>query len=38
MTLIAIAEGKAPLKVHLVSDSASMMLGVRTGAPIDIRW
>jgi len=38
MTLIAIAEGEAPLKVHLVSDSASMLLGVRTGAPIDIRW
>ena len=38
MTLIAIAEGDAPLKLHLVDDSASMMLGVRAGASVEIRW
>jgi len=38
MTLIAIAENDAPLRLHLVDDSAAMMLGVRPGATIDIRW
>lgn len=38
MTLIAIADGQAPLKLHLVEDSAAMMLGVRTGASVEIRW
>ena len=38
MTLIAIADGDAPLKLHLVEDSAAMMLGVRAGAPVEIRW
>lgn len=38
MTLIAIADGDAPLKLHLVDDSAAMMLGVRTGASVEIRW
>lgn len=38
MTLIAIADGDAPLKLHLVEDSAAMMLGVRAGALVEIRW
>lgn len=38
MTLIAIADGDAPLKLHLVEDSAAMMLGVRAGASVEIRW
>ncbi len=38
MTLVAIAENEAPLRLHLVDDSAAIMLGVRPGAPIDIRW
>lgn len=38
MTLIAIAEPQKPLRLHLVSDSASMMLGVRAGAPVEVIW
>ncbi len=38
MTLIAIAEGPDPLRLHLVEDSAAMMLGVRAGASVEIRW
>jgi S-adenosylmethionine hydrolase len=38
MTLIAIADGELPLRLHLVDDSAAMMLGVRTGAAVEIRW
>lgn len=38
MTLIAIAENESPLRLHLVDDSAAMMLGVRSGAAVDIRW
>lgn len=38
MTLIAIADGDAPLKLHLVEDSAAIMLGVRPGASVEIRW
>ena len=38
MTLIAIAEPQKPLRLHLVSDSASMMLGVRAGAPVEVVW
>jgi hypothetical protein len=37
MTLIAILEGGQPLRLHLVADSASMMLGVRKGATVEIR-
>lgn len=33
MTLIAILEDGQPLRLHLVSDSASMMLGVKKGLP-----
>ncbi len=38
MTLIAILEGAAPLKLHLVADSASLMLGVRAGANVQVCW
>jgi S-adenosylmethionine hydrolase len=38
MTLIAIADGQEALKLHLVEDSAAMMLGVRAGAPVEVRW
>lgn len=38
MTLIAIFDGSQPLRLHLVSDSASMMLGVRKGSPVEVRW
>jgi S-adenosylmethionine hydrolase len=38
MTLIAIAELNKPLRLHLVSDSASMMLGVKSGAKVEIVW
>lgn len=38
MTLIAIAENDDPLRLHLVGDSASMMLGVRAGASVKIVW
>jgi hypothetical protein len=38
MTLIAIADGDSPLKLHLVEDSAAIMLGVRPGASVEICW
>jgi hypothetical protein len=38
MTLIAIADGQEALKLHLVEDSAAMMLGVRAGAQVEVRW
>ncbi len=38
MTLIAIADGESPLKLHLVDDSASIMLGVRSGASVEVSW
>jgi S-adenosylmethionine hydrolase len=38
MTLIAIAAPEKPLRLHLVSDSASMMLGVSKGASVKIVW
>ena len=38
MTLIAICDNGEPLRLHLVGDSASMMLGVRAGAPIRVSW
>lgn len=37
MTLIAILEDNSPLRLHLVADSASMMLGVRKGATVEVR-
>lgn len=36
MTLIAILEDGHPLRLHLVNDSASMMLGVKAGAKVQI--
>ncbi len=38
MTLIAIAQPNSPLRLHLVGDSASMMLGVRRGASVQVKW
>jgi S-adenosylmethionine hydrolase len=38
MTLIAITDSGKPLRLHLVADSASMMLGVRKGAKVEIVW
>ena len=39
MTLIAIIDGSdAPLVIELVGDSASDMLGVRSGAPVEVHW
>ncbi len=38
MTLIAIIDPKQTLRLHLVSDSAAMMLGVTTGAKVEVRW
>jgi S-adenosyl-L-methionine hydrolase (adenosine-forming) len=39
MTLVAvIAHGDGPLTIELVDDSASAMLGVRPGAPVEVHW
>ena len=38
MTLISIAQPDSPLRLHLVGDSASMMLGVRPGARVQVKW
>ena len=38
MTLIAITHIGTPLKIMLVDDSASAMLGVRVGAPVLVEW
>lgn len=38
MTLVAIVEGNLPLKIVLVDDSASAMLGVRVGAMVEVHW
>ncbi len=39
MTLIAIlVEPAGSLRIELVSDSASAMLGVRVGAPVEVIW
>ncbi len=38
MTLIALGEDGQPLRLSLVGDSASMMLGVRSGSPVRIVW
>ena len=38
MTLIAIVEPKKTLRLHLVDDSATMMLGVRKGAIVKVLW
>ena len=38
MTLIAIANAEDPLRIVLVGDSASEMLGVRAGALVQVQW
>jgi S-adenosylmethionine hydrolase len=38
MTLIAITEASKPLKISLVGDSASDLLGVRVGALVEVSW
>jgi hypothetical protein len=38
MTLIALLPEQGALRLHLVSDSASMMLGVRVGAAVRVLW
>ncbi len=38
MTLVAIANDSGPLKIALVDDSASAMLGVQVGARVEIHW
>ncbi len=38
MTLIAIVEPEKTLRLHLVNDSATMMLGVREGASVKVHW
>ncbi|QDV27918.1 SAM hydroxide adenosyltransferase [Aureliella helgolandensis] len=38
MTLVAILDAGEPLKVVLVGDSASAMLGVQVGALVEVYW
>jgi S-adenosylmethionine hydrolase len=38
MTLVAIVEPQKTLRLHLVKDSASMMLGVTKGASVEVRF
>jgi S-adenosylmethionine hydrolase len=38
MTLVATLDSQGPLKIELVGDSASAMLGVRPGAPVEVAW
>ncbi len=38
MTLVAILAPGDSMRLHLVEDSASMMLGVRVGAPVEVNW
>lgn len=38
MTLVAIAEKTGAVKIILVEDSASAMLGIRVGAPVEVHW
>lgn len=38
MTLIAILVDGGPLKISLVGDSASAMLGVQVGAAVEVTW
>jgi S-adenosylmethionine hydrolase len=37
MTLLAIQSGDDSLRVHLVGDSAAMMLGIRAGAKVVVQ-
>lgn len=38
MTLVALLDPPGALRLHLVSDSAAMMLGVRVGADVVVSW
>lgn len=38
MTLVATVDEANPLTIILVGDSASAMLGVRPGAPVEVYW
>ncbi len=38
MTLVATLADGGPLTIVLVGDSASAMLGVRAGAPVEVHW
>lgn len=38
MTLVAILPSEGPIKIALVGDSASAMLGVQVGAPVEVSW
>jgi S-adenosylmethionine hydrolase len=38
LTLVAILQDSKPLKIILVGDSASDMLGVKRGAPVEVHW
>lgn len=38
MTLVAVLQGEDPLKITLVGDSASAMLGVQVGASVELHW
>jgi S-adenosylmethionine hydrolase len=38
MTLVAIIDPPGALRLHLVADSAAMMLGVRVGANVVVSW
>lgn len=38
MTLVAILQADAPLKIVLVDDNASAMLGVNVGADVAVHW
>jgi len=38
MTLVAIADKLGSIKIILVEDSASAMLGIRVGAPVEVHW
>jgi S-adenosylmethionine hydrolase len=38
MTLVAIADKSGAVKIILVEDSASAMLGIRVGASVEVHW
>ena len=38
MTLVAIADKIGSVKIILVNDSASAMLGIQVGAPVEVHW
>ncbi len=38
MTLVAIVDVQGALRIMLTEDSASAMLGVRVGAPVEVHW